>query len=355
MKLQIVVVVEALLLLCSCKPSSQHFSTDIVKEKLQIEQLDTINMVSCMNFFSPICGVSNIDQYLILVQENRDTLFRVIDSSTDSLVASFGRVGHAHNEFQEIPINMYCRKDQDGSPLLYIQETLLTKVVDLKKSISANKCIIKDIIKEKYNSFFYRIYHLDGDNIFIHKKLSYQDPRDEIFFQPEYSLINRNSIKWNIYPEIIHPKFKNIVDCAYDNVLTISPDCLHALSVSNFIDIITTFDLQKNLTIGIINPAGYDFEYLENEITSENVSQKLRWYNTSVCSTNDRFIVIEDGGLYSNNETPRNSIIRSYDWNGNTQFAYKVNMRLSHIAYFEKCRKLYAIESYEKLHKYSFN
>ena len=350
---RVVWVAVILVTLFSCNNASDYYNPDSVVEKGRAVCADSMILGYGVSNRSSIAGLVCIDDYLIILQENNDTLFRIIDVSTDSLLSSFGRIGHARDEFQGIPSTMYCSKDKSGQALLFIQEAGHTKVINLSKSIAAHKCVLHETIKEKNYDFFTHTYHLGKGRTFAYKALSYVDPREGVFFPPVYSLLDsEEETRWNIYPQIIRPSFQNIVDCAYDNVTMVSPDCHHAVSVNNFIDIITIFDLQAKHTTGIMNPDSYSFEYMEKVITQSNAEEKLRWYNTSVCVTNNSFLVIEDGDLYAKDKQNVGSVIRCYDWQGTMHFSRICNKRLSQIAYFEQYRKLYAVEAYEKLYTY---
>lgn len=101
---------------------------------------DTLNYASVMDMFSKVVTLNSIDEYLIITQENKDTLFTVIDMRNDSVVAKFGSKGHARNEFLTNAVFTYCLRDKNSSPLVYVLDRKSTKVIDLKKSIAANKC-----------------------------------------------------------------------------------------------------------------------------------------------------------------------------------------------------------------------
>ena len=344
-------IIGILAIFSSCDASSKFYKTDIVKYKDIDIHYDTIHLYDITKLNAEVLDLLCIDNYLIVAQDNNDSLFIVIDTKTDSIIASFGKIGHARNEFHTTPEIVYCIRKEDGSPLLCVLEEVDTKIIDLQKSIEANMCIISEIIKEKKNSFFYHTYHLPGNKRFIFKTASYKDPRDEIYFPPEFSLMDKKEKIWNIYPEIIKPQFKSSVIGDYYSTISVTPDGRHLANVNYHIGIITIFDLEKKLSTGIIYPDSYSYDYLESEVTDNNVDEKIRIYNLAACATNQGFVVLECGKTLKEKSEDDNNCrenvglkLLGYDWEGNCLFAFNVDKNISYIAYNENDKKIYATD-----------
>ena len=337
--------------LFSCNSSTKHYNPDIVKYKDLDKYEDSVQLNDVLTLNADIRNLLCIDNYLIISQDNNDSLFVVMDTSNDSLISCFGRIGHARNEFYTTPGIIYCVRDKDDSPLLCVWEETCTKVIDLRKSIESNTCILSDVIKEKKNSFFSHTYHLTGNKSFVYKTVSYKDPRDDIYFPPVYCFIDDDVKEWNIYPEIIQPQFKSSVFGDYSNTMSLSPDGMHLVSVSHYIDIITIFDFGKKQSVGFINPDSYTYDYLEDEITESNAEERIRLYNFSACATDQCFIVLEDGKtLKERAECIGNGVdniglkLHGYNWEGKSQFVFNVDKNISYIAYNETNKKIYATD-----------
>ena len=335
----------------SCNTSPRLYNPDVVMYKNIKSRIDSLQLHEVLDINADVRNLLCIDKYLIISQDNSDTLFWVVDTSEDSIIARFGRIGHASNEFSSTPEIVYCARDVDGSPLLCVLEEVCTKIIDLRKSIESNKCIMSDVIEEKKNSFFYHTYHLAGRKCFKNKIVSYNDPRDEIYFPPEFCYIDEDIKKWNIYPEIIKPQFKSSVIGDYYNTISVSPNGMYVASMNYHIDIITIFDLKEKRAIGIVNPNSYTYDFLENEINESNVNEKIRLFNTSVCATDKHYVVLEDGRTLRergiDNERGNENVglkVCGYDWKGNCQFAYNVDKNISYIAYDEITNKIYATD-----------
>lgn len=341
--------------LLSCATSNKLYNPDALLPKDEKAVIDSIHLERLWTSHSPVLDIKGIDHYLVLLLGNKDTIFQVIDSSNDSIIAQFGQIGHARNEFLKFPEIVYCVRGNDSAPLLCVQEELCTKIIDLRKSITANQCIVVDVVKETNNSLFHHIYHLGDDQLFVYKTLSYEDPRDEIYEAPEFFIAGNGSNRWSIFPRVIKPQYTNIVDCAYYSDISISPDAKHLLCLQCFLDMMTIFDISNNKATGIINPKSYTLEFLESKITESNVQGELIWYNTSSCATDQHFLVIEDGGLYTKDRRADPSLVCGYDWDGHLRFTYMLDQRIAKIAYSEDNQMMYAVNFENELYRYKID
>lgn len=335
------------LMFYSCNQKDSHYSTDYkIIEKSNV-YADSIVLQDLEHVSSVVEELCCIDNFLILIQHNRDSIFQIIDSKNDSIIVSFGKIGHARNEFLNIPQKVYCIRNKDGQPLLCIQEEKCTKIVDIKKSIDTNVCTIADIIKEQKEYFFYSTYHFNKNKHFNYKTVSYEDARDGIYIKPTFCLNDDFEKKWDVFPNIITPSFSNIIDCAYAMKMLVSPNGEYAVGIQHFVDNVTIFDFHRNKTTGIINPNSYTLQNMELDFSENNMPDKLIWYNTSGCASDNCFMVIKDGRLYKNvaydDNEDGSSIINKYGWDGQQQSSIVLNKKARHIAYCEMTDKLYVI------------
>lgn len=353
-------IIICITLLCACKRTSEFYNPDETICERHEMPTDTIYSDKGSEIFSHIREITSIDNYLIIVQDNKDTIFRVINIEKDSVIAGFGCKGNARNEFAATPWTVYCIKDKNGSPQLFTWDGIGTKIIDIEKSIEANKCIIKDFIKENEDKYFYTTFHVGNNTKFIYKSVSYEDARDAVYIPPLYYMTTGDTkFEWNIYPKIINPEWSNMVDAAYSNEIWIKPDGSKAISVANFIDIVNIFDFSKKEVVGIVNPDCYTYDFIEQEGSESTIKEHLRYFNTSACVTDNCFIILKDGALYKDvigeKDEDRCSSIHIYDWNGKLQKSYVVDKNLLHIAYYEKGKRLYATSIANKLYRYTLN
>lgn len=346
------------IVLCACGHSDEFYNPDTVINSQKRIRTDSIYGYDKKEMLSKIEALSSIDKYLIISQQSKDTVFQILNMENDSIIANFGHIGHARNEFQRYPKTIYCERDRNGLPLLFVLDGVCTKVIDLEESITSNSCILRNIIKENKDSYFYYTYHVGNESCFVYKKVSYKDARDAVYTEPQYYMMTgKNKYEWNIHPNIIHPDWSNMVDAAYSNMIRIKPDGSKAISVSNFIDILTIFDLSTKKTLGIVNPESYTYAFLEQEGGENNIKKHLRWFNTSVCVSDNCFIVLKDGNLYQDvlkeDTEDRCSSINKYDWNGLLTASFILDKNLLNIAFYEKADILYAVSLENNLYKYT--
>lgn len=351
-----ILMVVAVLLFNSCREDAEFFNPDSVVEMGKATHSDTLDYVSMREFFSRVSSINCIDDYLVIAQNNKDTIFQILDMRTDSIVARFGSKGHARNEFGSTPNIVYCKRDKNGSPLLVTLEHQQTKIIDLKKSIDAGKCIVANVIKEKKWEYFHRVYHLDNDRNFVYQTVTYEDPRDGVRFPPKYYMAGKEEYEWNIYPEIVSPEFPNAINAAYSNTVKPKPDGTKVLSVSNFIDVYVLFDLVSKTAKGFVSPNSYTFSYINDYGTEKNIRKNLRSYNKATCVTDNHFLVLKRGEIYDEIVHDRNengySTVNIYDWDGNLGRSFVLGKRMVGIAYHEKSNVLYALGKGSKLYKY---
>lgn len=351
------VIVFVCLSFCACGYQNlEYFNPDNVAKLEFAVKSDTLHYDSVFELYSNVDVLNCIDDYLILTNSNKDTLFTVIDMMTDSVVAKFGSIGHARNEFLTNPFIIYCIRNMGHSPLVYVLDQKSTKVIDLRKSISENKCVLSDVIKEDKDVFFFQPYHVSNTQSFVYKTVSYIDPRDGIYFPPEFYVTGKESFKWNIYPNIIKPEYSNAVDIVYYNIIKPKPDGSKVLSVSLFMDIVMLFDLNTKLATGYVNPDSYTFNYVNENSDEASVRNTIRLYHGATCVTDSHFAIVEDGKLYIDHYREKSetgySTINIYTWDGKLERSCVVDKNVREIAYHEKTKTLYAISFDNRLFKY---
>ncbi len=339
----------------SCNRKDAYYNPDVVIVDNNEGNTETISLQYVKDLPSMIEELSCIDNYLILTQNNNDSIFLVMDMNNGAFIASFGKVGHARNEFSSIPLRVYCTRNEKGEPMLCIQQNLCTKIVNIKKSIETNNCVISKIIKEEKKDYLFdHTFYFARNKWFNYKTVSYEDARDNIYTKPMFYMNDAIDNEWNIFPQIITPTYSNVVDCAYAMNVLMSPNGKYAVGIQNYIDIVTIFDIDNHKSIGIINPHSYTLRDMESEFGENNLREKIIWYNASGCVTDHSFMVIKSGDFYRNVASNENeegkSTINCYDWNGEKQASFIANKKLKYIAYNEKTGILYAITYANKLY-----
>jgi len=343
------------ILVFSCQERYQFYAPDrlIVVDESKVDT-DTLIEVSTNIRLELARKIFYAGRYLLAIQDNPKKIFTVIDISSDSVLAEFGQVGHANNEFISIPKNVYS---PDGNNI-YVQEFASTKVIDLMGSIGNNNCYVKEIIKETYTELFHTILHSRNGSIFVYKDVSYEDARDAIYYKPEFFLINKQGdiCRWNLYPYLLFKGDKAISDISYVNEVYIKPDGEKAIEMLHCVDLLNIFDFKADKVTGLLSPHSYTFDDIYSKMTVGNMPEILRWYNMSACVTNENFFVLKDGRLYAkmmNGEDDNGfSEIYVFDWNGKLFKKCITKRRLGDIAFDESAKVIYGLGLDGAIYKY---
>ena len=241
-------------------------------------------------------------------------------------------------------------KGQNGKDYLYVQENSHAKAIDLEKSIQERKCVLHEVLVEEYHPIFHRIYHLPEGKTFIGKRISYQDPKDQVREKPSYTLYQdkKELKKWDIFPDLVHVDQPEVLTMEYVDRLYFKSDGTKAISVMDMVDVITIFDLDSFHTIGIRNPSSYSFSDMNDHFRSENLMDQLIIYNMYACVAEDCFFVLKDGRYYkdmlgSSSDESNFSHVNVYDWNGHLLHKVSLDKALWSISYSKSSHTLYGL------------
>ena len=345
-------------LLISCD-GSKFYSVDFTRKIDTLEKNDTLFYNGVIKNNAEIRNILCTEKYLIVVQNDNDTIFRIIDVKCDSIVANFGQIGHASNEFSQVPFFYYISNDEEGNELLCVQEIDRTKVIDIEKTILEGKCIIKKTILEKESPTTHSCYYFGKNEKIVNKTITSPDVRELTREKPIYTYYNgqKEEKKWEIYPELVKTDNPNLLNLFYTDRFFVKNDGTKALSMMKFIDYFTIFDLKSLKTLGIINRQSYDFDWLNNEITSENLTKKLIIYNLSAYVNNENIILLKDYRLYKemfeSTDDAYYSHISIFNWDGEFRYSYIMDRSLWDIAYIKSVNTLYGVSlNLDKIYKY---
>ena len=339
------------LTLFSCSRESELYQPDRL---IEVENDYDVKSKSCQvidTLVQNIGGAYSIDNYLIVLTNNSGSLINVYDVRNDKKIASFGDKGNAKNEFGDSFWHSYVTKYPNGEIMLNVSQAAgtITKVINVNKSIKHGKCCLERIIKHTQNnaSTFSRPYFF-GDNSYIcYKEVSYDDPRDNIFYAPNIICSDKGKIKTKcVFPKTIKTDYLNNIFCAYSFTYSVRPDFKKSVNAMKFIDIINFVDTHSLEVIGVCNKLSVDMSYFESDINESNLTKKIKLYNIAICSSNEKVFVLKTNGVSIQDiydKKPFNKFIFVYDWDGNLLDSFEVKEELAYIAYNEKYNMLYGI------------
>lgn len=304
----------------------------------------------------------------IIFQIIDSTLFKVYDIKTGEIYASFANIGHAKNEFETLPKCSY--KNSSDKNKLYVVEYngLLTKVIDLQKSIQSNTCVVSNVLKHPNDvcEDFYATFFDDNGVILFNKDVSYHDPRDNIFYPPTHGIIkNGNTISSNVFPKIIVSKITNNIINAYANRMVVSPNKKFLANVFILSDIINIYDVENNKDIALLGSGVNDFAFFQTLKSEKDILDNSYYYHLAACGSDRSLFVLKTLLLHKEYvqmvQTDEFSGFHQelviYDWNERTFRKVQINHMypIFYMDYEESSNKLYTIDSKNQLVEFDLN
>lgn len=304
-----------------------------------------------------------INDILVILSDKPNAFISVIDCKNDSIIAQFGNLGHAKDEFIDSPKSMYWEKDANGNITLYCQDLIksVTKVINLTESIKRNKCILIKEIKHDSQGIDFQYFHLDkeGKSNICRKFVTFDDPRDNIYYPPSFFIKNEtNSIQTiELYPKIISNDLVGVLYSAYFDILHLSPDKTKLVQAFNCIDLFNVINISTHSVNGYMGLDSYDFESFQELKTIEEANEKMHLFYQDVCVTDSLIIALKDGRNIVAQKEGKVHQFKTYviDWNGNILSSYFMDRELAQIAYNENLNVLYGIDLDGNLFKYNLD
>ncbi len=179
---------------------------------------------------SGLSGIEMVDSFLIFLEsDHSERIFSVYDMRNDSMIAWFGTIGRAGNEL--LTVHVTCNFDKANTDILmYLTDDgNLSKVVNLSKSIEENKCHTESSIAHKMRRDCAvtpcdNYVKIGEDKYIARQGISYEDPRDGIFYPPKFLILDKGEQSDIIlYPNIIESKAYTLVYVAYSAEVKINP------------------------------------------------------------------------------------------------------------------------------------
>lgn len=320
-------------------------------------------------FSDTICGIPmaidssvvpffhrSVDEYFVVANSGNTKLFSVYDSQSDSLIAQFGTIGHANDEFPSSPANFYFGENEKGDKLLYVPDCEPTKgmVVNLSASIKSDKCIMENTIKYEDPDINIVHYFLPDDKELQYHRAGIQECHGERTFSPSrISMKSGEETMYDMatYPNII-PGDPAVLDCIYMLCSTISPNRKKLLEISYCMDWFTIVDIASGKTLGVMYGEDRNPECFKSVsgMGFEDAAQKLVMYNLDFCAT-DAYVFIMYNDKYSISDVENDPAtcyshpqVMVYDWEGNLVSSFVLDKAITQMDYNDKSKIMYGKE-----------
>lgn len=364
-------IVSVFVLLCICAFSSCNknslFNSDVEK----VYQTDGVNdtiegtpLTLDSTILLPLT-LQCVDSFLIVMNSQSGSLLNVFNSCNDSLLAQFGDIGHARNEFLSPVTHFYCGRSSKEKLLLRIQNGGTTvQNVDLYASIKNKSCVLDKPIIHKDIGFYTSSFFLNRGKQLIHKSSHAEsDVRDGNILPPYTEIVSgKNVLHYSPYPVPIVGDDASVSN-AYAQTFKIGSDLSIFVEVPFFANLFYILDIEKGEYTCVKEENGQDFVDLQNIVSNYSTEDGLRqmvFYNVELCVSDNFIFLIHDGHrlaseIDSGDWSGFIPNIRIFDKEGNLINAFFLRESIYYIAYNEVSKKLYGIDTNKKVYVYDIS
>lgn len=343
------------LITASCR-KTEYYKPDELRQVEYGAVSDTLTESTILEESGAINGLYYMEPYLILTNQNTESIIQLMDTRSDSIVSSFGHIGHARNEFLFAP-KIY--NASDGR--IYVEDGQNTKVINLYKTLDEGRCVMEKTSGDNPPTSLDGVYMIENGKNLVYHAPSCIDARDGKWTPPFFELDDEdgNTIKqWHIYPDIPETAYDAAKLSLYYNQIYVSPDRTKVLEMLRFNDIINLFDLRSMRCIGVQGDENETFGKMI-EVTAKRFAETLTIFNVAACVSDTGIILLRDGRKAGDvSVTPDDngsSSVAVLDWDGNLLGEYAVPRRLQCIAYDEKSHALYGLGVENGLYRYTLH
>lgn len=343
----------------SCNTKSRY-NPDVLKEYEVGHIDDTILGTPLVThlFIEPM-GIEVMDDYLVVIENSKsDRIFSVYGIKEDSILARFGQIGNAKNEFSWAPTTCYFGRE-NGDLMMIVPDLQLTaKVVNLSKSIRENNSIVSRLLK--HGLMTERYYWISDDNSVTSQFITSDDPRDHVYFPPKFILKEKNETREvSFYPSTISCPNYDIVSLLYNSEMRISPQKDKIVEGLLYMNMINILDVEKSATIGVIEKQTFSLE------DAEKHQNDIQWLNEhiNICtrslSVSENYImVLQDRRKMVEivtEEVNANRLVLIFNHEGDYLKSFCIKDKVDNIAFSERYKMLFGIRQDGTVLKYDLS
>lgn len=299
--------------------------------------------------------ITFIDSLLVIITRNPTELISIIDTQNDSLIANICLYGRGPNEYLNPFTLKQFHTNKSRDKLLYIADNSnIVKSLNLTQTIYKKEAVCEPPIP--VNTSLYYPFFLSSQTTFLKQQVTYNDPRDYVFFPPKYIIKDiHNTKEYKIYPDIIkNPRVRTLPLFLYGAITRIKPDLTKIVDVMGSFDNMNILEITSGKCLSIQEENTYSFENLAHSNIDE-LAKILKYCALDVCVTNEYIIILYDGRSADdvNNQTlALKPLIKIFNWEGDFLQAYQISEPLQGIAYDEKNKRLYGFDKGECFYRY---
>lgn len=299
--------------------------------------------------------ISFIDSLLIIMTKNPSEFITIVNTRNDSLIANICQEGRGPNEYMVPHSLKQYYTNESGDRLLYVTDNfIMVKALNITRSIRENESICEKPIQ--INTMLMEPLFLSQEAKFMKQNVSYDDPRDNIFYPPKYIFKSNSSTKeYNIYPDIVkNISFPALPLSLYDAMLQVKPDLTKIVDVMGFIDNMNIIELSSETCIGIMEQNSYSFEDL-TYLSMDKLLKTIKYCVLDVSVTDEYILILYDGRSIDAAENHTEELkpsIKIFNWEGDFIQGYQLSEPLRGITYDENRKYIYGFDMEENFYRY---
>lgn len=339
----------------SCKDEN-YYSPDKIKYVSTIRKYDNLNGEILPVSILGVYHISTIDSLLIFITKNPNGFVSIVNINDNTLICNICCKGRGPNEYL-LPYSFKQYKvNDDGDKLLYLTDDLIkVNKLNITQSIKENVAICEKIID--INITHQIPFFLQQEGLFIKQKVSYDDPRDQIYYSPKYILKrDTKERKYDVYPDIvISTNYPHLPLFIYESIINIKPDLTKVIDVMACMDNMNIINLETGKSVGIKENNTLflnDFKHLSHE----ELVQIVKYCAIDVTVTDNYIMILHDGRTVYNVENKKEKFkptLKIFNWDGDFIQGYQLSEPLRGIAYNENNQCLYGFDMEDNIYRYN--
>lgn len=349
-----IVVLFALLIIVSCKnknalllPIKEVFVDAIAPDTIKGEIIGE---------FPGTEQLYSYDSLLFVETKDPSGQLRVLSTKDHKQLINLCIKGRAKNEF--IDARSFCNQFyiNEGHVILVLSDNNFEmKMVDINESLIQNHTVVTKVVQPIVNARRgYSLYNPNKNEWFTHYNLSFEDPEDEVYYPPRFTVSDSDYSK-----EYDIPVFGRLMDLPqhssypffiYQGNMRMKPDNSKVVFAHFYMPYFFIFDLHNNdgLAVHAFGKTNFEDGYSPDDPTNIDLSIN------DVCVTDNYILALcpngKQNGYVSNNLRP---LIRCFNWEGDCLFSFTLDHIVCDIAYDETTKQLFALDnSREIIYRY---
>lgn len=311
--------------------------TEILKNKISGNSIFIVDTLILMN-----------------LPKTHDSIYRVYGVKSNQYLGSLVKKGQGMQEFSAIMFSGQYEKSNNGIKIWLTDfNTMEMVLINVTNSLKANETIVEkrvSIVNKSIMEMMFLFYINNEKVIGYHNVVEKGQAWDKrlFIFNPFNSKVEFKSVPPIHMAKDMNSTFRNV---AYSGMATIKPNRERIVDMRSYQPIVNIFDSQGNHINSLILKEDFESYFDTEMLAKRKFTNYNSWLNVS---DNYIYVSIKDE-LVSAKKKKKNTIIRVFDWDGNSVSNLNIPANIRSFAVDEKNRNIYGLDVHnQKLLKYHY-